>query len=81
MNNEEQGIEVVASISADGTSTYLTPVKSQGQFNIQTDSTLIAKGSHFFCQGHLGAVVIEEQSRDETYCSECYRAIKEGSSA
>ncbi len=58
---------------------YLIPVNSgKGYFNIERDGALIAQGGHFFCQGHLTAVVIEEQSKDEKYCFACYTVIKEG---
>ncbi|KKN76943.1 hypothetical protein LCGC14_0365950 [marine sediment metagenome] len=56
---------------------YLFPRTPKGHFNIQMDKALCEKGSHFFCQGHLSAVPIEEQSRNIEYCSECYASIKE----
>lgn len=69
---ENEGVEV---IYRDG---YLIPVEPiRGQFDIEKDKALIDKGSHFFCQGHLAAVVIEQQSRDPKYCFDCYKVIRE----
>ena len=56
---------------------YFIPTERHGQFDIQRDNALIENGSHFFCQGHLGAVVTEEQSRNPKYCCDCYKAIRE----
>jgi hypothetical protein len=55
---------------------YLYPVGKQ--FDITRDRMLVDKGSHIFCQGHLGAVPIEEQSRNPKYCKDCYRSLREG---
>ena len=56
---------------------YLMPVDTRGQFNIQKDSSLVATGDYFFCQGHLGAVAIKEQSQNPNYCQECLEIIRE----
>ena len=57
---------------------YLMPVDTdRGKFNIKRDVILITEGSHFFCQGHLGAVSIEEQSHNPNYCRECLKIIEE----
>ena len=46
-------------------------------FNIKQDGMLILKGSYFYCEGHLAARPVEEQSKDSRYCREClHRANK-----
>ena len=55
---------------------YLFPVTG-GKFDAKRDSLLIAKGTHFFCLGHLEAVALTEQSSDKRYCQECKKGIKE----
>lgn len=54
---------------------YLYPMG--GQFNITEDNILVKKGSHFFCQGHLSAVEVEKQSRNEKYCLDCLKSTRE----
>ena len=57
---------------------YLIPVEPvKGKFNIQREKALVAKGTHFFCWACLGAVVIEEQSKNKKYCKDCYEVMKE----
>ncbi len=45
------------------------------QFNVARDMELIAKGSHFWCSGHLGAVSVDEQSVDSRYCRQCFEFL------
>ncbi len=44
-------------------------------FDIKTDLTLIAAGTHFWCSGHLSAVPIAEQSSDPRYCVACFNLL------
>lgn len=47
-------------------------------FDGARDAILIAKGSHFYCHGHLAAVSVAEQSpRDTNYCRDCLVVIEE----
>ena len=65
-------------IEAEYRAGYLIPIEPiKGQFDAERDKALIAKGSHFFCLGHLSAVAIEEQSKNPDYCCSCYTAIQE----
>ena len=59
---------------------FLIPVEPlKGLFDIGRDNALIMKKTHFFCQGHLGAIPIEEQSPDDdSYCAECLKSIRGG---
>lgn len=41
-------------------------------FNIVHDNELIASGKYFWCTGHLGAVLLDEQSPDSRYCRVCF---------
>ena len=57
---------------------YLIPTEQvKGKFDIKSDSVLLAEGSHFFCQGHLSAVAIKQQSHNPNYCSDCFKVIRE----
>ena len=62
----------------DDTGGYLFPAESRGQFDIQADSVLIAKGSYFFCRFCLRAIEIEKMYRKTGYCLECYQTVREG---
>jgi hypothetical protein len=55
---------------------YFYPVGKQ--FDIQRDRMLVYKGSHFFCQGCLVAVEIDQMSRKEGYCLDCSSSVREG---
>jgi hypothetical protein len=39
---------------------------------IQVEYAAIAAGSHFWCETHLAAVPVTEQSADPRYCRDCY---------
>jgi hypothetical protein len=41
-------------------------------FDIKRDNELIAVGSHFWCEGHMTARPIDDQSPDPRYCLVCY---------
>ena len=47
------------------------------QFNIERDNELIKKGSHFWCGHWCIAVPVEEQSKKEGYCEDCYKVMRE----
>jgi len=59
---------------------YLIPTTpNYGRFNAREERALIAKGTHFFCDGHLGAIPIGEQSPDDArYCVECLKSNRGG---
>lgn len=40
-------------------------------FDPTRDKALIKAGTHFYCQGHLGARPLEERSPDPRYCQGC----------
>ncbi len=46
-------------------------VIEQKPFDATRDAALIKAGTHFYCQGHLCARPIEEQSADPRYCRSC----------
>jgi hypothetical protein len=50
----------------------MTKPTEQRPFDITRDRALIKTGTHFWCQGHLGARPIEERSPDPRYCRSCY---------
>jgi len=46
-------------------------------FDEERDNALIARGSHFFCCGHLRAVSVEKRStKNKKYCQQCFLVIK-----
>jgi predicted nucleic acid-binding Zn ribbon protein len=46
-------------------------------FDDERDNALIARGSHFFCCGHLRAIPIEKRSaKNKKYCQQCFLVIK-----
>ena len=45
-------------------------------FDSTRDKEQIAANTHFFCQGHLSAVLKERQSiEDKRFCKDCYTVI------
>ena len=46
-------------------------------YAIKRDLERIAKGTHFFCKGHLTAMPKVKQSENAGYCVRCYNRIKD----
>lgn len=44
---------------------------NSGYLGIKRDNELIAAGSHFWCNTHLTAVPLDDQSPDPRYCQGC----------
>lgn len=44
-------------------------------FDIKRDNELIAAGTHFWCDGHLSAVPVDDMSRESRYCQSCYNLL------
>lgn len=47
------------------------------KFNIETDNLLIESGSHFWCDGCLVAVPVDDISQDPRYCQGCFEVLTE----
>lgn len=45
-------------------------------FDIKRDNELIAAGTHFWCEGHLAAVPVDDISLDLRYCQGCFDVLK-----
>jgi hypothetical protein len=50
-------------------------VKKIGNFDIKREKEIIDAGSHFWCRGHSGAVLVGEQSPDPRYCRFCFTLL------
>lgn len=53
---------------------------SERYFDIVRDNAQIAKGTHFWCSGHLSAIPIAKQSANPRYCQKCWQNIRGESS-
>lgn len=47
------------------------------RFDITEENRLIAIGTHFWCSGHLSAVMVSEKSVDSRYCKKCHDFLTE----
>jgi hypothetical protein len=46
------------------------------KFDAHRDKELIEAGTHFYCQGHLTAIPLDDISPDARYCQGCYDFLR-----
>jgi len=47
------------------------------KFDAHRDKELIEAGTHFYCQGHLTAIPLDDISPDARYCQGCYDFLRQ----